>query len=304
MHKNMKKLTFICILAIAIINAYGLKPEKEYKLRPENYALIYKELNVKTKDGLKIKTWFFPAQDSISNDEWDKALKSPIRKDYKLKYNCPKPTIIICNGDSQNMYILIQYAKELVTYGYNVVTFDWRGFGESDNWETNVDQLFYTEYLSDYNAVLDETLKQKEVDINRIGLYGFSTGAYLSFAIFSQRTETKAFVGRALLTNFETTVNLLKQKRPDRNFITPKDYPIELIPETIAKKIEKPSFLIVGELDDITPEWMSAELFKSLKCEKQMWVVKNATHGGARGPDFINFNKFMLQLRTFYDVNL
>lgn len=300
----MKRLIFMSLMTIATINSYGLKPEREYRLRPENYALIYRELNVTTNDGLKIKTWFFPAQDSVLDNEWKKAWKNPTRKEYKLKYNEPRPTIIICNGDAGNMYILIQYAKELVTHGYNVVTFDWRGFGESDNWETNEDQLVYIEYLYDYNAVLDEVLKQREVDEKRIGLYGFSTGAYLSFAIFSQRSETKAYVGRALLTNFETSVKFLKQKRPERNIIIPENYPLELMPEKIAEKIEKPSFLIVGELDDITPVSMSLEIFNLLKGEKQLWVVKNATHGGEKGPDFIDFKKFMLQLKTFYDTNL
>ena len=300
----MKRLIIICLIIIATINTFGLKPEREYRLRPENYALIYKELKVITDDGLKIKTWFYPAQDSVSNEDWEKAWKNPVRKEYKLKYNQPRPTILICNGDAGNMYLLIQYAKELVTQGYNVVTFDWRGFGESDNWETDEDQLVYFEYLTDYNAVLDEVLKQDEVDGKRIGLYGFSTGAYLSFAIFSQRIETKAYVGRALLTNFESSVKLLKQKRPERNIIIPENYPLDLLPERIAGKIEKPSFLIVGELDDITPVSMSLEIFNLLKGEKQLWVVKNATHGGAKGPDFIDFKKFMLQLKTFYDTNL
>jgi pimeloyl-ACP methyl ester carboxylesterase len=300
----MKRLIFISLIIIASIKSFGLKPERDYRLRPENYALIYKELNVITNDGFKIKTWFFPAQDSVSYNEWKEAWKNPVKKEYKLKYNEPRPTIIICNGDAGNMSFLIQYAKELVKHGYNVVTFDWRGFGESDNWKTDEDHLVYVEYLSDYNAVLDEVLKQAEVDDKRIGLYGFSTGAYLSFAIFSKRIETKAYVGRALLTNFESSVKLLKIKRPEKNIIIPENYPVELMPEKIAGKIEKPCFLIVGELDDITPVSMSLEIFNSLKGDKQLWVVKNATHGGAEGPDFINFKKFMLQLKSFYDANL
>ena len=112
--KIMKRLIFISLMTIATINSLGLKPEREYRLRPENYALIYKELNVITYDGLKIKTWFFPAQDSVLDNEWENAWKNPVRKEYKLKSNAQRPTIIICNGDAGNMYLLIQYAKELV----------------------------------------------------------------------------------------------------------------------------------------------------------------------------------------------
>jgi len=62
--------------------------------------------------------------------------------------------------------------------------------------------------------------------------------------------------------------------------------------------------LIVGELDDITPPSMSMELFELLKGDKQLWIVKGATHGGAEGPDFLDFDKFIIQLKNFFDLNL
>ncbi len=298
----MKQL-FTIILMIASLNVLALKPEKKYIVTPEQYGLIYKDLNVVTKDGLKIKAWFFPAQDSISEQEWNSAFNNPVKKEYKLKYNTPRPTIIVCDGDSQNMAYLIQYAKELVGYGYNVVTFDWRGFGESDNWGTNEDYLVYPEYLLDYDAVIDAVLNQKEVDTAKIGLYGFSTGAYLSFDTFYKRPEIKAFAGRGLMTDFKTAVENIKRV-VNHKIIIPVDYPESLMPVNIASKIDRPCFLIVGELDRRTPVSMSVEIFNKLKGEKQIWVVDNATHGGATGPDFQDFKKFMTQLRTFYDLNL
>lgn len=298
------KRTVSILLVILSLNVLAIKPQKEYGIRPENYALIYKDLNVVTDDGLKIKTWFFPAQDSITKDEWYKAANNPVRKEYTTKYDLPKPTIVICDGDAGNMMYLIQFAKELVGFGYNVVTFDWRGFGESDSWETNEDFLVYPEYLLDYKAVISEVSKQDEVDKDRIGLFGFSTGAYLSFATFYKQPEIKAFVGRGLLTDLKSAVDSIKQVIPDKRIIIPEDYPENLMPINIASRIDRPCFLVVGELDNRTPPSMSITIFNNLKGEKQLWVVNNATHGGATGPEFIDFKKFMTQLRTFYDLNL
>jgi pimeloyl-ACP methyl ester carboxylesterase len=298
------KQTLSILLVILSLNVFALKPQKEYSVRPENYALIYKDLNVITDDGLKIKTWFFPAQDSIRKDEWHKAAKNPVKKEYKTKYDFPRPTIIICDGDAGNMMYLIQFAKELVAYGYNVVTFDWRGFGESDLWETNEDFLVYPEYLLDYKAVISEVIKQDEVDKDRIGLFGFSTGAYLSFATFYKQSEIKAFAGRGLLTDLKSAVDSIKQVTPNKKIIIPDNYPENLMPINIASKIDRPCFLIVGELDKRTPASMSMTIFNMLKGEKQLWVVNNATHGGATGPEFIDFKRFMTQLKTFYDLNL
>jgi pimeloyl-ACP methyl ester carboxylesterase len=298
------KQTLSLLLVILSLNVFALKPQKEYNVRPENYALIYKDLNIITDDGLKIKTWFFPAQDSIPKDEWYKAAKHPVKKEYKIKYDLPRPTIILCDGDAGNMTYQLPFAKELVGYGYNVVTFDWRGFGESDSWQTNEDLLVYPEYLLDYNAVINEVAKQNEVDKQRIGLFGFSTGAYLSFATFYKQPELKAFAGRGLLTDLKSAVGSIKQVIPDKKIIIPEDYPENLMPINIASKIDRPCFLVVGELDKRTPVSMSITIFNLLKGEKQLWVVNNATHGGATGPEFIDFKKFMTQLRTFYDLNL
>jgi dipeptidyl aminopeptidase/acylaminoacyl peptidase len=146
--------------------------------------------------------------------------------------------------------------------------------------------------------------KQTEVDKQRIGLFGFSTGAYLSFAAFYKQPQIKAFVGRGLLTDLKSAVDSIKQVTPDKKIIIPEDYPENLMPINIAAKIDRPCFLVVGESDKRTPASMSITIFNLLKGEKQLWVVNNATHGGATGPEFIDFKKFMLQLRTFYDLNL
>jgi len=298
------KQTLTLLLGIISLTVFALKPQKEYSVRPENYALIYKDLNVITDDGLKIKTWFFPAQEFIPKETVLDYYKNPRLRPYQVLDSVPKPTIIICDGDAGNMMYLISFAKELVGYGYNVVTFDWRGFGESDSWETDEDLLVYSEYLSDYKAVIREVIKQDEVDKDRIGLYGFSTGAYLSFATFYNQPEIKAFVGRGLLTDLKSAVDSIKQVIPDKTIIIPDDYPENLMPINIASKIDRPCFLVVGELDKRTPVSMSTTIFKMLEGEKQLWVVKDATHGGATGPEFIDFKKFMSQLRTFYDLNL
>jgi len=134
--------------------------------------------------------------------------------------------VIFCNGDSGNMGHLVQYAKEFAVNGYNSVTFDWRGFGESGHWDTDKDRLVYTEYLLDYNAVLDEIIKLEEVDKNKIGIYGFSTGAYLSFAVSFQRPEIKALAVRALLTNFDSVIETLRLKNRKETFTSQMIIPI------------------------------------------------------------------------------
>ena len=216
-----------------------------------------------------------------------------------------RPTIIICNGDAGNMsWQQLHFAANYITNGYNVVTFDWRGFGESTEWQMNKDYLVYTEFLIDYDAVINEVLKQKEVDTNRIALMGWSTGAYLSMAAASKRKEVSCFIGQALMTSFDDVLPLVKAlpKNKDRKLIIPADYPKALFPISLATKFNKSTFLIVGENDERTPVWMSKKIFDLLPYNKELWIVNGAEHGGPNGPqkDFKIFNEKIVQFLNKY----
>jgi pimeloyl-ACP methyl ester carboxylesterase len=269
----MQRFLVLILLFFLYQTIFALKPDREYRYRPENFGLIYKEQKIRTSDNYLINTWFFPVQDSVP---WGIYFQNPIKRDY-IADNQKHPTIIICPADAGNMAPLTQFAFYMCPKGYNVLLFDWRGFGESDNFQINENYLCYTEFYKDYNAVIDSLKTFKEVDSNKIGIYGFSTGAYLSFPIIYQRNDISCFIARALTTDLESIKEYWLKKNGRQLFI-PEDYPQKLYPKNIADKFTKPCFLIVGENDEITPSWMSQEIFSKLKCEKEMWIVKNADH--------------------------
>ncbi len=310
-NNNMKRvfkiIVFCAFISCIGFHSFAIKPDKMYVLRPENLGLIYRDLNVTTSDGLKIKTWFYPAQPALSEKEINEAWNNPVKKPYVAPYSKNRPTIIIANGDAGNMsYQQVHFALNFTSKGYNVVTFDWRGFGESSEWEINNDYLVYSEFLLDYDAVIKEVLKQnEEVDTNRIAVFGWSTGAYLSMAAASKYENIKAFVGIGLITSFDDVLPLLKQLQThkDRNLIVPDDYPKELLPVNLAANYNKSTFLIVGEKDNRTPVWMSKKIYSLLPSKKELWIVEGAEHGGQNGPikDFDLFNKRFIE---FLDKNL
>lgn len=310
-NNNMKRvfkiIVFCAFISCIGFHSFAIKPDKVYVLRPENLGLIYRDLNVTTSDGLKIKTWFYPAQPALSEKEINEAWNNPVKKPYVAPYSKNRPTIIIANGDAGNMsYQQVHFALNFTSKGYNVVTFDWRGFGESSEWEINNDYLVYSEFLLDYDAVIKEVLKQnEEVDTNRIAVFGWSTGAYLSMAAASKYENIKAFVGIGLITSFDNVLPLLKQLQThkDRNLIVPDDYPKELLPVNLAANYNKSTFLIVGEKDNRTPVWMSKKIYSLLSSKKELWIVEGAEHGGQNGPikDFDLFNKRFIE---FLDKNL
>ena len=304
--EQMKRIIFVILILFPFLTVYSIKPDRRYRFYPEKLGLIYKEIKVVTPDGLKIKTWFYPAQDSLTQTERENAWNNPRIKPYQTIDEQKRPTIIICNGDASNMswqqyYMVMAYTAK----GYNVATFDWRGFGESDEWEMNTDYLVYTELLIDYNSVIEEIIKQPEVISNRIALIGWSTGAYLSMAAASKRPEVKCFVGQALMTSFKEVIPTLRkiEKFKEKILIVPSDYPEELNPIELAPKFDKSTFLIVGEKDDRTPVWMSKKIIEKMKGDTELWIVPEAVHGGPDGPTK-NFNLYNQKILEFMDKYL
>jgi len=290
---------------------YGLKPERGYKAIPSDYGIIYREVEFQTSDNLKLKGWFIPAQDTtgIANSIIGRILPvpeelKPAPREYRTLDDSKRPTIIICDGDAGNMTQFIFYAYHFFTKGYNVFLFDWRGFGMSSEWHTDQDRLCYTEFITDYDAAIDFVKQQPEVDTARIGVMGFSTGAYLSFAIIAKRKDISAYVGRALMSSFDEILPVLKKSLPERNFVAPEDYPEELLPINAAEKIDIPVFLIVGEKDNRTPVWMSEKIAIKLKGPKELWKVPDAEHSGMKGPEFINYPEFFDRVLLFFDKYL
>jgi len=305
--KEVIKIIAICFLLGLFSNsAFGIIPNRKYVNSPEKMGLVYKELNVITSDNLKIKTWFIPAQTTLSEEELDVAWNNPVKKEYKLIDNEKRPTVIIANGDAGNMsYQQLVYAQYFTNHGYNVATFDWRGFGESDEWEMNIDYLVYTEFLTDYDAVIKEVMKQPEVDTSRIAVFGWSTGAYLSMAASSKYSNIKCFVAIGLMTSFEEVAPVLKKvpKNINRNLIFPDDYPKELQPIYLASHYNKSVFLIVGEHDDRTPVWMNEKIFDKLSGKKELWIVENASHTIIDGERSL-WNLLNEKIVRFLDINL
>lgn len=145
-----KIISVLIALLLACNNILAINPERTYQYTPDKYGLRYKTLSVDTEDGATLSVWHIPA-----------------------KRHAKRATpIIIANSDAGNMGYWSNLAYYLNYLDYDVWMFDWRGFGESSDFETKRERLFYTEYVNDLKAVVDYIPKQKK----SVVLIGYSTG--------------------------------------------------------------------------------------------------------------------------------
>jgi len=153
MKNKLSILTIILTLSFSL--CFGMKPDKNYAYTPKGYGFTFKEMKVKTADNFTINTWH-------------------IMPKLKEKKNI---TVVLCGGDSGNMSYLLSQALNLANKGYNVVTFDYRGFGHSQDFKVDTTNLlFHNEFLLDFEAVVRHA--KKSYPKNKTGSFGFSMGGY------------------------------------------------------------------------------------------------------------------------------
>lgn len=288
------KYPAILIFTILIsLSAHAIKPDRAYIRYPQQMGLMYKSLDVKTADGYQIETWYFPAQNLPEENAGSYVLLP-----YKTLERENRPVIIICNADSGNMsYFQLTMAMYYAAAGYNVVTFDWRGFGASSEFPMDTNYFCYTEMLMDYDAVIAKVAQQPETDAGGIYLLGWSTGGYLSMISAHKNPSVRGCILRGIPTSFEATIPIIKKEKgkKDENLLIPEDFPVDCMPLCLAPDFQKDIMLVVGSEDTRTPVWMSKEVFGKLPANivKRMWIVQGAKHGGKDAPEFIYLEEFV-----------
>ena len=256
--------------------------------------MIYKELDVTTKDGYRIETWFYPAQDVPAENAGQSEMLP-----YNTIDDSRRPTLIICNGDAGNMsYQQISLAYLYAANGINVVTFDWRGFGESSEFEMNPDYLCYTEMLTDFDAVINAVSKEKVVDRKKIYVMGWSTGAYLAMIAAHDNWLVKGCILSGTPSSFEDAIPHLVKVHPkgktENNLLVPDNFPRDQMPALVAPKFRKDILLVVGSEDNRTPQWMSEKIYNALPAgiNKKLSVYDGAGHGGTEFPFFVDWGRW------------
>ncbi len=291
----MKRI-FISVIFYILISAYSyaIIPDRKYVRLPQEVGMVYKELDVTTKDGYRIETWFYPAQDVPAENAGQNEMLP-----YKTIDDSRRPTLIICNGDAGNIsYQQISLAYLYAANGINVVTFDWRGFGESSEFEMNPDYLCYTEMLTDFDAVIKAVSKEKVVDRKNIYVMGWSTGAYLAMITAHNNMLVKGCILSGTPSSFEDAIPHLVKVHPkgktEKNLLVPGDFPRDQMPALVAPKFSKDILLVVGSEDNRTPQWMSEKIYNALPAgiNKKLSVYDGAGHGGTEFPFFVDWGRW------------
>jgi dipeptidyl aminopeptidase/acylaminoacyl peptidase len=204
------------------------------------------------------------------------------------------PCVLVVPGmDTIKEYMPSPYHNHFRRRGMATLSIDGPGQGESnvrENWVT------LDNFERAGSAAIDFLENIPEVDANRIGGYGWSMGSYWVPRIAAHDGRLKAVVGAMGVYGQKDTI--FQQSKPAyrANYMYMSNIHEEaafdamaeqmtLLP--IAERIKCPTLFAMGEFDELCPLEDAEELFRILRCPKELWVYENETHTfGSRLPDF------------------
>ncbi len=166
--------------------AFALKPSREYKVIPSKYGMSYKEEKIATRDKAVLNAWFFELESKTTN--W----------------------IVISGSGDGNMADNLEIVNSFMSAGYNVCTYDYRGYGTSSDFAIDPDLFIYPQFITDLNAVLDYLRKSRA--ITKFDLYGQWIGAGLSIGVGAQRPEARKVIADGPWTGLEPMKKKIKDK--------------------------------------------------------------------------------------------
>jgi|GEM_PF-2170166 len=186
------KLSLIQLIVIVVsTTAYSINPMREYKMSPETFAINHEEHRLITRDYYELNLWLMK-----SNKETKKDI-----------------TIAIVGSDSGNMGFSLPYAFQLLNLGYQVITFDYRGFGSSCDFNYNPNNVYHSEYIIDFNTVIKWC--KEELDYTKLGTLSFSMGTLISSVGYSSNNYD-FYIGEGFIASPQYNklrVETLKRKK-------------------------------------------------------------------------------------------
>jgi pimeloyl-ACP methyl ester carboxylesterase/tetratricopeptide (TPR) repeat protein len=163
----MRRLALPLVFALFLASmpglAHALSPSRTYKQKPEKYGMDYVEAEVGTKDGAKLNTWHFKPQTKSSH------------------------LVVMSHSGEGNMADYLRRVDALTKLGFDVLTFDYRGYGESSEFEIDDNMYIYPHFVTDLVAVLD--FARDTIRPTRTYLYGWGIGAGLSLGVGWHRQD-------------------------------------------------------------------------------------------------------------------
>jgi len=206
---------------------------------PEDYALKYKEVYFRAKDGVLLYGWWIPKG---------------------------KMTVLFAHGNGGNISHRVDIAARFYREGFSVFLFDYRGYGKSKGDPTEKGTY------KDAEGALQYLQEKLTIPASRIVSVGESMGGAIVVEL-STRFSLRAAVLIACPTSLFAVRSYLSPGHPmNEKFAGIYDSSVKMA------KIRSPVLIIHGDRDELVPFKQGKELFQKANSPKFFYRVRGACH--------------------------
>ena len=223
-------------------------PDDEFYDSPYSRGMTFEDVVFRSADDTLLSGWFIHAKDTNSPRN-------------------AKGTVIHMHGNAQNMTAHWQLAEWLPLRGYNLFTFDYRGFGQSEG-VPEPKGVF-----EDAVAALDYVRSRTDTDTKRIFVFGQSLGGMLAIAAVSAAPAgVRAVVAESPVHSYSMAAHHWRMNLRQ---------PIEdtyCAGGRVAQLSPVPLLLLHGTRDPVVNYSHSLQLLKEANEPKRLVTIEGGTH--------------------------
>jgi uncharacterized protein len=251
----MRSLILVLALCATGCTPVFFRPSSAIYLTPGQFGLEYEPVELRAADGTELFAWFLPA-------------RGPARA-----------TVLYLHGNAENISTQFANVAWLPGHGFNVLALDYRGYGGSQGTPS------FAGAQLDIDAAMRTLLARKDVDPQRIIIFGQSLGAALAVHYVAHSAHRKN-VRAVVLDSPPSDYRLIAREKMAGFFLT---WPFQWLPKVTMENEFSPAasiqalspipvLFIHGEQDMVVPLHHSQRLYERAREPKQIWVVPDTGH--------------------------
>ncbi len=238
---------------MALCDRFFYHPTRKRYADPRDYGLAYQAVDFATRDGQTLCGWFFPAVGAAHG------------------------TVVHCHGNAGNMSGHFELVRWLPEAGWNLLCFDYRGFGYSTGRPRR------RGIVDDVHAAVEYVCERPDVDADSVALVGQSLGGAVSIVAVAEGAPVCGLVTDGAFDSYQGATRWLLSEswltwgaaRPAaRWLISPGLDPIDYVAQ-----IAPTPLLIIQGTEDHLIDWHTAErLYEAARQPKDLMIVEGAGH--------------------------
>jgi fermentation-respiration switch protein FrsA (DUF1100 family) len=225
----------------AVLNSFLYFPERAIARRPEQVGLVARDVSIDTEDGERLHGWFVASE------------------------GASRGQVLLCHGNGGNVGDRVDHASLLSRAGFDVLLFDYRGYGRSTG-RPREDGTY-----RDARAAREVLLRQDEIYGERVIYLGESLGGAVALALALEDPPA----GLVLLSAF---TSVREMAREHYRFL-----PSALVPDAYPslsriERLPAPLLVLHGERDEIVPASHGRALFEAAREPKALRLFRGVGH--------------------------